>query len=86
VGKIESANKTGPQRFYYACLESSPWKGEVYINSLKGNPDRKCKAIRTYLTRVFDGHRLNQNGLRDGSIRGAKGKGWELLFLPYYLS
>jgi hypothetical protein len=38
------------------AAESSPWKGELYINVTKEIPDAEnVKLSGTYITRVFDG-------------------------------
>ncbi|OGO16997.1 MAG: hypothetical protein A2Z02_03065 [Chloroflexi bacterium RBG_16_48_7] len=42
--------------FIMLATESSPWKGEVYINATKEVPDAEnVKLSGTYITRVFDG-------------------------------
>ncbi|MFC1875119.1 hydrolase [Chloroflexota bacterium] len=42
--------------FIMLATESSPWKGEVYINATKEVPDAEnVKLSGTFLTRVFDG-------------------------------
>jgi hypothetical protein len=42
--------------FLMLAAESSPWKGELYINVTKEIPDAEnVKLSGTYITRVFDG-------------------------------
>ena len=42
--------------FMMLATESSPWKGEIYINAVKEVPDAEnVKLSGTYLTKVFDG-------------------------------
>jgi len=55
--KIEAAGaKPDNKDFIMLATESSPWKGEVYINATKEVPNAdNIKLSGTFLTKVFDG-------------------------------
>ena len=55
--KLEDAGATPESEdFLMLAAESSPWRGEIYINVTKEIPDAEnVKLSGTYLTRVFDG-------------------------------
>ena len=55
--KIEDAQaKSDIKDFIMLSTESSPWKGEIYINTTKEVPNAEnVKFSGTYLTKVFDG-------------------------------
>jgi len=55
--KIEDAQAKPEMRdFIMLATESSPWKGEIYINTTKEVPNAEnVKLSGTYLTKVFDG-------------------------------
>jgi hypothetical protein len=56
--KIEDAGaKPDDKDFLMLSAESSPWKGELYINVTREVPNAEnVKFSGTYLTKVFDGH------------------------------
>jgi len=52
----EAEAKTELRDFIMLSAESSPWRGELYINTTKEVPGAEnVKLSGTYLTRVFDG-------------------------------
>jgi hypothetical protein len=55
--KIEDAQaKPDTNDFIMLSSESSPWKGEIFINTTKEVPNAEnVKFSGTYLTKVFDG-------------------------------
>jgi hypothetical protein len=55
--KIEAAGaKPDTKDFIMLSAESSPWKGEIYINTTKEIPGSDNVALSgTFLTKVFDG-------------------------------
>jgi len=55
--KIENSQaKTDTKDFIMLSTESSPWKGEIYINTTKEVPNAdNVKLSGTFLTKVFDG-------------------------------
>ncbi len=55
--KIEDSQaKPGINDFVMLSAESSPWKGEIYINTVSEVPNAEnVKFSGTYLTKVFDG-------------------------------
>ena len=55
--KIEDAGANPDIRdFLMLATESSPWRGEVYINATKEVPDAEnVRLSGTYITKVFDG-------------------------------
>ena len=55
--KIEEAEaKPDTKDFIMLATESSPWKGEIYINVTKEVPNAEnIRLSGTYITRVFDG-------------------------------
>ena len=55
--KIEDADaKPNTRDFLMLTAESSPWKGELYINVTKEIPNAEnVRLSGTYITRVFDG-------------------------------
>jgi hypothetical protein len=55
--KIEDAGaKTDTKDFIMLATESSPWRGEVYINATKDVPNAEnIRLSGTFLTKVFDG-------------------------------
>ncbi|MFC1911906.1 hydrolase, partial [Chloroflexota bacterium] len=55
--KIEDAEANpNIKDFIMLATESSPWKGEVYINATKEVPNAEnVKLSGTYITKVFDG-------------------------------
>lgn len=55
--KIEAAQADPDiQDFIMLATESSPWRGEIYINATKEVPNAEnVRLSGTYLTRVFDG-------------------------------
>jgi hypothetical protein len=56
-GKIEAAGaKPETKDFLMLGAETSPWKGEVYINTTKEVPDAEnVRLSDTFLTKVYDG-------------------------------
>ena len=55
--KIQEAGASpDTEDFLMLAAESSPWKGEIYINVTKEIPNAEnVRLSRTYITRVFDG-------------------------------
>ena len=55
--KIEDAEARPEDKdFLMLSTESSPWKGEVYINTIKEVPNAEnVKISGTFITKVFDG-------------------------------
>lgn len=55
--KIEDAGANPAiEDFVMLATESSPWKGEIYINATKEVPNAEnIRLSGTYITRVFDG-------------------------------
>ncbi len=56
-GKIEAAGaKTDTKDFLMLAAESSPWRGQVYINVTKEVPGAEnVRLTGTFLTKVYDG-------------------------------
>lgn len=54
---IEDAGANSDTKdFIMLAAESSPWKGEIYINTIKEVPDAEnIKLSGRYITKVFDG-------------------------------
>jgi hypothetical protein len=52
----EAGGAPDTKDFVMLAAESSPWKGELYINVTKAIPDAEnIRLSGTYITRVFDG-------------------------------
>lgn len=75
---VKSARYAGPSRSFDANIEK-------LLEKLKGRPDRRAR-FRTVISLITDGHERQFEGICEGTItaerRGAKGFGYDPVFLP----
>jgi hypothetical protein len=85
--KIEKEDaKADPKDFLMLAADTSPWKGEIYINTTKNVPDADNVTLSgNFLTKVFDGpfNKIPQFVKEMDSYVGKKGKEVEKYYFYY---